>query len=725
MGKIFKPLMILTLTILKGSVLYSQEQENMIDLLTRKFKDYIEAVPREEIYIHTDREEYIGGEELWFNIYLINRQNFKTSSGSRIAYFELLNYENRPVIQKRILLNKGFGPGQVKLPDTLSSGTYTIRAYTNWMKNFLPYNCFTKDIKIFNAFNNKTFKGKFSSETHITGKIPDPDFFPDTVSGIILKLMKMKKDELDIKIIADEKYTAGNGNLVYLFIQTHGIIDHISSGMITGDSGLILPVGSLTPGVNQITAFNSKGRPVCERFNYTPAKDIPIISISSADSFKSREKVILDLAAENGLKEVLDSGNLSVSVVPVTNNRPLTSLKDFLIFGTEFGLNVSGFSSSGSIRYASPEVIDSILENVRSNWINWTEILAGSIPQFKFRAETEEHFLQGKLNAAEPPASQSSEIVLLSIPGRYPEFQYAKTDNEGNFIFSIHIDEDFKDLVIMPDDLGKKQKIILESSFSDKFFNSEIKVDSSGASVPQYIAEWSANYQVRKIYGVNSTGNPLDPLFSPLKPVRFYGKPDIELIMADYVSLPEMEEVFFELLPNVSMRKRNSAYVISITDRINEIRYELTPALLLDGVKIKDPSIIADLDPITVERIDVVKEKYLAGSYSFPGIVNVITKSADFSSIQLPDFMIRLPYKVADPVLSFVSPDYSSTEAKNSTIPDFRNTIYWNPSLKPGKEGWIRAEFWTSDVVSDYEINIQGITSEGKIISTRRLFRIE
>ena len=125
--------------------------------------NYTESVPREEIYIHSDRDEYISGEDLWFNIYLIDRQSFKPSSDSKIAYFELLNPDNRPIVQKRILLDGGFGPGQIILPDTLSTGTYTIRAYTSWMKNFLPSNCFSKDIHIYNAFSSRAFKEKVNS----------------------------------------------------------------------------------------------------------------------------------------------------------------------------------------------------------------------------------------------------------------------------------------------------------------------------------------------------------------------------------------------------------------------------------------------------------------------------------------------------------------------------------------------------------------------------------
>ncbi|MBI5008287.1 MAG: hypothetical protein HZB98_01240 [Bacteroidia bacterium] len=74
------------LRILTGNNLYCQNQENMIEFLSERFKNYVEAVPWEEIYLHTDREEYIAGEYIWTNIYLFERHNLKPSKRSKIAY---------------------------------------------------------------------------------------------------------------------------------------------------------------------------------------------------------------------------------------------------------------------------------------------------------------------------------------------------------------------------------------------------------------------------------------------------------------------------------------------------------------------------------------------------------------------------------------------------------------------------------------------------------------
>ena len=726
MTKKLKPAILFLIFFLLLQGAYGQIQMNVTDYLSQRFLRYCESVPREEIYVHSDREEYVAGEDLWFNVYLIDRQRLKPSLNSKIVYFELLNPENLPVVQKRIWIDEGNGPGQIVLPDTLSTGTYTIRAYTSWMKNFLPYNCYMKDIKVYNSFSTKAFKGKLSS-----GNIPDGETGTEinrgtTEAGLTLKVNNLKPDTLEIFVNADKNYRSENSNLFYLFIQTHGIIDHVSSErMPEGNIKIALPKTLLTAGINHVTVFDSKGRPIRERFIYTKGKEKQLLALNSIDSCNVRNKITLGIEMGNELSTTLNTTNLSISVAPLTNDPENVELNDYLIFGTEFGLFPWNTIEGRKISELPPEIMDSLLLTVKSNWINWRTILSDDMPVFKYQVEKEDHYLLGKLLTRDQQAADSDEYLLLSTPGKVAVFQYARTDNKGNFSFKIHIDEGLKDLIIQPDDVTKNHKIIIESSFSDQYLQSELWVDSTNKPIPPHISRWSVNYQVMKIYGSSSIGDPVTPVFPQLKPKRFYGKPAVELNMADYIKLPVMQEVFFELIPGVFLKNKKSVYEILIADPVDNKTYEVAPGLLIDGVIINDPSIIADLDPEIVEKIDVVKEKYFVGDYLFFGIVNVITKSGDFGSVTLPGYATRLPYRVIDPVVSFLSPDYSSAEIKNSRIPDFRNTLYWNPSVKPDKDGKARIEFWTSDITSDYEINIQGITSEGKTISLRKIIKVE
>ncbi|MBK7133652.1 MAG: hypothetical protein IPH69_12775 [Bacteroidales bacterium] len=191
-GKI--PVAVLILNILFLNCAFGQSQSVIPEYISQKFQSYCNSVIREEIFIHTDKEEYISGEDIWFNIYLIDRKSFKPATSGKIAYVEILNYENKPVIQKRIMLDKGVGPGHLVLPDTLSSGTYTIRSYTNWMKNFLPYNCFIKEIKVYNAFNNKVFRSSVMV-------LDDEETIADTAANSGLTLTVNNENRIALKFL--------------------------------------------------------------------------------------------------------------------------------------------------------------------------------------------------------------------------------------------------------------------------------------------------------------------------------------------------------------------------------------------------------------------------------------------------------------------------------------------------------------------------------------------
>ena len=163
---------------------------------------------------------------------------------------------------------------------------------------------------------------------------------------------------------------------------------------------------------------------------------------------------------------------------------------------------------------------------------------------------------------------------------------------------------------------------------------------------------------------------------------------------------------------------------MSVTDQAGK-KIEGVPTVMIDGIIIKNPAVIAKLDPGLVEKIDVVWDKYRVGDYIFNGIVNILSKTGDLTTEILSSDAVRLHTSAIDTICSFVSPDYSLAEMKRNRIADYRNTLYWNPSVKLDKDGKARIEFWTSDTKSDYIINIQGITSEGRTVSLRKIINVK
>ena len=721
MRKNLKPALFILIFLMILQSSSGQVRINVPDYISRKFISYCKSVPREEIFLHTDRDEYIAGEELWFTVYAFDRQTLTPSQESRLVYVEVVSPDNKPLIKERFAIDKGHGPGQILLPDTLSSGLYTIRAYTGWMKNFLPDNCFTRDIRIYNAISSKPFRGALRK----IRKVLSNDTIPQS-GNISVNVNNHDPDSIEIRINADQQFINSGNETVCLFIETRGNINLAESEKLTGENTRITVSRSLLmPGINHITVFDKYIRPVCERFIYSPVKDEKKkIVIKSAGSYNTRSKVSLEIENEED-KSALAGGNLSISVSPLTGITASPEIDSYMLFGSEFGGLPQEILKGRNIDELPADIADSLLNNLESSWIRWPAVLAYKELQFRYGHESEDHYLSGKLMKNDQQPAPYGEPVLLSIPGKTAVFQYALTDYDGNFSFTLPIDEEMKDLVIQPGNSAGNYKMIMETSFSDFIPAGEYVKDNIGYIAPSYISEWSSNFQVAKIYEISSAGGFPEPHSSPEQVRRFYGKPELEIRMDDYVSLPLMEEVFFELLPRVILKSNKSVYDLYIVDPLRNRLYNYPPVMMVNGVIFKDPGVIGNMDPALVEKIDAIRELYVVGDYEFPGIVNVITRSTDYKNMTMPVNAVRIPYAVAQPVASFIAPDYSAEALKNSRIPDFRNTLYWNPSFRPDKNGKYLVEFWSSDFVSDYEIKIEGVTGDGKIVSLKKTISVK
>jgi hypothetical protein len=94
-------------------------------------------------------------EILWFRIYYVDAFYNRSASISKIAYVEILDKNNRPLLQQKASLKPGEADGSFVIPVNIPSGVYHLRAYTNWMKNFSPNYYFDKTIRIINPQNLK------------------------------------------------------------------------------------------------------------------------------------------------------------------------------------------------------------------------------------------------------------------------------------------------------------------------------------------------------------------------------------------------------------------------------------------------------------------------------------------------------------------------------------------------------------------------------------------
>lgn len=153
--------------------------------IQNSFNSYRQGALQEKVFVHTDKDAYLTGEILWFKVYVVNGVNNKPLGISKVAYVDVLDDSQNPVMQAKIALHNGKGSGSLYIPVTLGNGNYHFRAYTNWMKNFSADYYFEKKISIVNPSRSPV------AVAHANNAAYDIQFFPEggnMVTGINSKV---------------------------------------------------------------------------------------------------------------------------------------------------------------------------------------------------------------------------------------------------------------------------------------------------------------------------------------------------------------------------------------------------------------------------------------------------------------------------------------------------------------------------------------------------------
>ena len=139
-------------------------------------------IPREKIYLHIDRNLYNSGEDIWFKVFLVDANTNKPTAQSKVVYVELINPAGKITSTKIIKIAEGGGAGDFKLPFNLIHGAYTVRAYTNYMRNFDEVWFFSKILSISSLQDGDASQVKFAKNqvsNPLSINKPDLQFFPE------------------------------------------------------------------------------------------------------------------------------------------------------------------------------------------------------------------------------------------------------------------------------------------------------------------------------------------------------------------------------------------------------------------------------------------------------------------------------------------------------------------------------------------------------------------
>jgi hypothetical protein len=161
----------LALQLAAGAAGHAQSAESAAGL-SQRLQQYSQQALTEQLFLHLDRPAYVAGETLWFKAYAVDGTYHRPLPMSKVAYVEVLDAAQRPVLQTKIALVQAMGQGVLELPAELATGRYVVRAYTNWMKNAGPDFYFQCPITVVNT-------QQAAPAAPTAGPAYDVQFFPE------------------------------------------------------------------------------------------------------------------------------------------------------------------------------------------------------------------------------------------------------------------------------------------------------------------------------------------------------------------------------------------------------------------------------------------------------------------------------------------------------------------------------------------------------------------
>ena len=101
----------------------------MISILALLICSWSLILGQERVYVSTDKDIYLAGEDVWYSLYCLDEKSGNHSDLSDVAYLQFVSNDGVAATAKGALIG-GRGCGRFRIPMTLPTGNYSIVSYT-------------------------------------------------------------------------------------------------------------------------------------------------------------------------------------------------------------------------------------------------------------------------------------------------------------------------------------------------------------------------------------------------------------------------------------------------------------------------------------------------------------------------------------------------------------------------------------------------------------------
>lgn len=708
---------------------------------------------QEKVILSTDRDIYVSGEGIWLTVGVYQLDSNEPSNLSKVVYVELMNPKNVPVVQLKYRLDEQASQSRFFIPDSLSTGNYSLRGYTRWMQNNDRSLYARKKISIINPFVISSLPSKdkyFSGDTIFT--FPEGGLlYPGVENKVIVRTLNSTGKAK----VTEGKVVNKNNKIVSSFktdTEGYGLLKFIPENKekyfyCFGDVRLSLPNVSKEKLYLKLIKDNSVG-----------------YSFSIHGEFKNN--VWLDIVSKDGVfnkrYDIPADGNILVDnkklndniffALLVNNKNDILAYRAFSNCAKECELNIKldtdkecygrrekvnlNIDKLKALKKISVSVVKSCLLNpnrqLKSYCLNKNDALIALKPSIFAKKnvgrlllpEAEGELVTGRITCIETGKPIVGEKFMLNFVSRIPIMQFSTTDSLGRFRFNVNRygEEEMVIQSFTNDTTFLNYKITIDDNFSTNYNlgeNQPLVMDSVNA---KRINEAIVNMQINTIYSAYRKNSlVVNPVQDSL---AFYGTPNASTVVDKYIGLPTVEELVREVVRFTGVRKNANKYYFRVYESNSLYPRECKTLTFMDGVPIRNVKNIFDVLPQDLSKIDVVNLNYYLQDEELGYLLCFYSKDNNMADMEFDQHIFRQVHKGFVANYKYKSPNYSDSEVKKSHLADFRNVLYYNTLSVKENGDQIDLSFYTSDEETEYTIVVKGINEEGEIVESTMNFNV-
>jgi len=715
---------------------------------------------QEKVILSFNKSFFLAGEKILCSVYTRDAWLHKPLAISRVVTIEVLDKSDRPITRGKYALKNGKGAAIISLPGSLESGIYTIRAYTNWMRNHDPslfFHCHITVIDPQRIIRTDPVEREFPLQVSL---------FPeggDFVYGLENHMVVKAYDSFGRPVAGTGWLVKGSGDtLRQVEVNTDGLADilftpqkdTIYSFNFYGQrwklpeaeyEGWLLNVDPLSTSNLKIEIQKSKS--IQHAATLSLYRRGVLLYMTSLPAFDSRYRIELPATEMNGgvgsLQITDNSGRLlayrlvqlpetkryDVGMVvneseydqrervelTITTSTPYSdvslvvqiedveiipaiSTSDMLCYHTDVGIYLPLLTESKDLK-----LIELSGGNSGRNQM-------GAEKEIEFMPEIRGRMVSGHFVNGDTTSFKDEQLILARISSESELSKVSVTDEGKFFLHPKALTEDQEYVLLQR--AGEDYAFLIDNGFSDQFAKLDRPLFTIGEEIREHLERNMVHHQLQQLYK-QEQGYPGQT------GTKFYGRADEVVVFSEYVKLPVMEEFFRELIKSVILTREDGILKINVLDKYRNRIIGADPMYLLDGVPVFDTETVLLLDPVSVKKISIKASRFFYGELIMDGIVDIETYKGDFSALEFPENASVHLFHPSISLPETIYQGYGKTDFSRA-FPDVRTTLCWEPVLETDQNGEATVTFYTSDVPGKYVIKVTAFSKEGSLEVTRK-----